>query len=88
MTNWTPRASNRLGAPDAPTILAFSFGEGVLHVTLGTTAGRSYIVEYSDDLSAAVWTPLGPPHPATGSALALDLNVGPQPQRFFRIRLQ
>ena len=88
MTNWTPCASNRLGLPPVPEVLSFSFGEGALHFTVGTIASRSYVVEYSDDLNAPVWTPLGPPHTATSGTMTLDLNVGPEPRRFFRFRLQ
>ena len=58
------------------------------HFSLGTIAGRSYIMESSDDLNAPVWTPLGVPHTATSVTRTLDLNVGPEPQRFFRFRLQ
>lgn len=88
MTNWTPRASNRLGAPPAPAVLEFTYGEGVVHLTLGTVAGRSYIVEDSGDLSDPVWTPVGSPRTATGATMTFDLNVGPEPQRFFRFRIQ
>ena len=87
MTNWTPRASNRLGLPPAPGVVEFTYGEGVLHFTLSTIAGRSYVVEYSDDLDDA-WVPIGLPYTATSGTMALDLNVGPEPQRFFRFRLQ
>ena len=88
MTNWTPRASNLIGTPPAPIVLSFNLGEGALHVTLGTMPGRSYVVEFSDDLNAPVWAPFGPALRATGNTLAFDLNIGPQPQRFFRFRLQ
>jgi hypothetical protein len=88
MTNWTPRAANQIGAPPAPTVLAFNLGEGVLRFTLGTIPGRSYVVETSEDLNAPAWAPFGTAQRATGSSLAFDLNVGPQPQRFFRFRLQ
>ena len=88
MTNWTPRASNRLGLPPAPAVLEFTYGEGVLHFTISAIAGRSYVAEYSDDLDSPVWVPVGPPYTATSATLTLDLNVGPEPQRFFRFRLQ
>ena len=88
MTNWTPRASNRLGLPPAPAVLEFTYGEGVLHFTISAIAGRSYVAEYSDDLDSPVWVPVGPPYTATSVTLTLDLNVGPEPQRFFRFRLQ
>lgn len=88
MTNWTPRAANQLGAPPAPRVRSFSYGEGVLSVVLDALPGRSYVVEASDDLNAPAWTPLAGAFRASGTSLALEVNLGPEPQRFFRVRLQ
>jgi hypothetical protein len=88
MTNWTPRAANQLGPPPAPAVLAVVPGEGALHITLGTSPGRSYVVEYTDDLSAAIWTAVDSGQRASGGTLDMELNLGPQPRRFFRFRLQ
>ncbi|HEU0008690.1 MAG TPA: lamin tail domain-containing protein, partial [Verrucomicrobiae bacterium] len=88
MTNWTPRASNRLGLPPAPRITALTSASGILRLTVSTTPGRSYRVEYNDDLGAPTWTALGGVRAATAETLVLDLNVGPEPRRFFRIRLE
>jgi hypothetical protein len=88
MTNWTPRAANQLGAPAAPRVRSFSYGEGVLSVVVDSLPGRGYVVEASDDLNAPAWTPLAGVFRAAGTLLTLEVNLGPEPQRFFRIRLQ
>jgi hypothetical protein len=88
MTNWTPRLPNRVGAPPSPRIQTLTFTDGVLGFTISSIAGRSYVVEYADELAASGWTALGPAHPARGDFLAIELPLGGQPQRFYRIRLQ
>jgi len=88
MTNWTPRASNRLGAPASPQITAFTFTANTLRLTVSATPGRSYRVEYTDDLSAPAWAPIGGPRTASGLTLTIELTAGIEPQRFFRIRLE
>lgn len=87
MTNWTPHAANQLGVPPSPELLSVDVGEGVISFTLSTIPGRSYVVEASDDLNVPVWTPVSAAQQATGSALAVSVNIGAQPQRFFRFRL-
>jgi len=88
MTNWTPRASNRLGLPPSPVITALASSPGMLRLSVSTTPGRSYRVEYSDDLGVPTWISLGGVRTATAETLVLDLTAGPEPQRFFRIRLE
>jgi hypothetical protein len=87
MTNWTPRASNRLDVPAGPLITAFVLDGDRLRLTFNTTPGRSYRVEYTDDLGAPSWTPLGDPRLASGGSLELDWIVGPEPRRFYRLVL-
>lgn len=88
MTNWTPRAANRLEAPPAPEVLSIDVGEGTISFTLSTIPGRSYLVESSDDLALPAWTPVGAGHPAVATTLTVVVNLGAQPRRFFRFRLQ
>ncbi len=52
-----------------------------------TLPGKTYRVEFKDDLAAPAWLPLGPDRPATGEPLAIDDDLGPSPQRFYRISL-
>ncbi len=88
MTNWTPRASNRLGLPASPTITSISSDSGLLRLTISATPNRSYRVEYKDSLDAPAWTLVGGVQKATAATLVLNVNVGPEPQRFFRVRLE
>jgi hypothetical protein len=88
MTNWTPRASNQLGPPPAPQILGITSEPGALHFTIGSTAGHRYQLEYKESLDAPAWLPIGGTRTATTGSLGFDVNIGPEPQRFFRVRLQ
>jgi hypothetical protein len=86
MTNWTPRAANRLGLPATPRILSFALEGGQLRLAIEVVTGRSYRVETTADLGAPVWVPLGPAHPALAATLVIELTPGPEPQRFLRVR--
>jgi len=87
MTNWTPRAANQLGLPPAPHIAAITSEPGTLLFTIQSTAGRRYQLEYKDSLDAPAWSPVGGPRTATTTGLLFEVNLGPEPQRFFRVRL-
>jgi hypothetical protein len=56
-----------------------------LELTWGTRAGKSYAVDYKDDLNAEQWTPLGT-NTAVGSSLSFTSVTTNAPQGFFRIR--
>jgi len=88
MTNWTPRLPNRVGGPPAPRIQSLDFTGSVLRFTIDAIAGRSYVVEYVDELAGSGWTVLGPVHLARGDTLAVEVPIGLEPQRFYRVRLQ
>jgi hypothetical protein len=88
MTNWTPRASNRLGLPSAPGITAIVSEPGLLRLIFSATPGRSYRAEYKDSLDATAWTPVGEIGTASTPTLTFELNIGLEPQRFFRLRLE
>jgi len=82
----TPRASNMIPAANPP-VLSIGLGPNQL-VTLVWTAqaGRSYLVQYKNDLNAADWIDLGGPVNAIGStALKVDQSNGSQ--RFYRVIL-
>jgi hypothetical protein len=51
----------------------------------GTRAGKSYAVDYKDDLNAPTWTPLGT-NVASGASLSFTNATTNSAQRFFRIR--
>jgi len=49
--------------------------------------GRSYQMEYSDDLTAGPWTALGGPLLGTGAVLTATSDLAAPAQRFYRLRL-
>lgn len=55
--------------------------------TISTIAGRSYQIEYLDDLSAPAWAPLGGARRATGDTLAITDPLAPGRQRLYRATL-
>jgi hypothetical protein len=59
-------------------------GDVVLQV--GATIGKTYRVEYKDDLNAATWTQLGTDHVAQSTPLTILDHPGASPQRFYRVR--
>lgn len=58
---------------------------GVVTLTLSAIAGKTYRVEYKDNLNAVAWTPLGGNRLATSATLIVEDNLGAQPQRFYRV---
>lgn len=58
---------------------------GVVTLTLPAIAGKTYRIEYKDNLNAAAWTALGGGRLATSAALIVEDNLGAQPQRFYRV---
>lgn len=88
MTNWSPRASNRLGRPPAPQITALRVEEGLMTMTFSAIPSRTYRVEVTDDLGAGLWTPVSGFYTAANGTVTLSQNVGAAPQMFFRVWLQ
>jgi hypothetical protein len=57
-------------------------------ITIGfqTIPGKTYRVEYQDNLNAAVWQRLNnQDYVAAGARLVVQDNIGANPQRFYRI---
>ena len=61
--------------------------DGSGHVTLGftTESGKTYRVDYKDNLNASTWLPLGAPIMANSSSMTVPDDIGGNPQRFYRI---
>ena len=87
MPNWTPRRANQLGLPPAPAVTSISFNAAEAVLTFTSLPGRTYRLEFKDDLDAPNWTPLNVTHTAVSGTVTLNLGGG-VPQRFFRIRLE
>lgn len=58
---------------------------GVVTLTIPAIAGKTYRVEYKNNLSDFAWSPLGGNRHATAATLTIDDNIGAQPQRFYRV---
>jgi hypothetical protein len=61
--------------------------DGSGHVTLAfaTASGKTYRVDYKDNLNNANWLPLGASIMANSSSLTVPDDIGGNPQRFYRI---
>lgn len=69
----------------APALVATITQTGPqVRISFPTIAGRSYRVDYKDNLDDANWTPLTSPLTANGSSLGFLDNLGPAPHRFYR----
>jgi regulation of enolase protein 1 (concanavalin A-like superfamily) len=58
---------------------------GVVTLTLPAIAGKTYRVEYKNNLNDTSWTPLGGNRPAASATLTITDNLGAQPQRFYQV---
>ena len=84
----SPRTSNPTTQQPPPQLSGAMFtGGNQIQFTVSTIAGRSYQVEFKDDLGAGMWTPLGGPLLADGSSLEITDAPVVGPQRFYRVTL-
>jgi hypothetical protein len=58
---------------------------GDIVLSIGATVGKTYRVEYKNDLNAGDWTQLGTDQVATATPLVIIDNLGGRPQRFYRV---
>jgi hypothetical protein len=58
---------------------------GDIVLNIGTTPGKTYRVEYKNDLNAANWTQLGTDQVAVSTNLSITDNIGSRPQRFYHV---
>jgi hypothetical protein len=52
-----------------------------------TVSGRTYQIEFKDDLNASTWAPLGSTLVGTGNVITSTNNLTFAIQRFFRLQL-
>ena len=62
-------------------------GAGIL-LSWPSTLGVNFQLEYTDNLAAPAWTPLGSPVPGTGGSISVTNDISLSVQRFFRIVAQ
>jgi hypothetical protein len=58
---------------------------GEVSISFGTIPGKTYRVEYKNNLNEPAWTPVGPNMVADSTSLTVVDDPGAQPQRFYRI---
>ncbi len=88
MPLWTPGASNRLGTPPAPAVVALgSRAAGIVDITLQAAPGHAFVVQYKNDLLAPDWVPLCTNRALTGANLFTDTTAAGVTQRFYRALL-
>jgi hypothetical protein len=86
MTLPTPRAANILGStPPVQLLPAVQMPNGDVILRWSAEAGRTYAVEFSDNLTAPGWTELGRVSAAGPVAASTNVFSG-SPQRFYRVR--
>jgi hypothetical protein len=67
-------------------VSGISRADGEIHLNVGATVGKTYRLEFKDDLNAANWSPLGADQVATSTTLPFTDEIGANPQRFYRVR--
>ena len=86
-----PPAAKSLPALQAPSILEVRLVAGTTRLRFQSKAGRSYCVDYRDDLSAAAgWKPLAGAESLAGTGdmvEVFDRQTGDSTRGFYRLRL-
>jgi hypothetical protein len=63
-------------------------GNNLFIISWPTVTGRTYQLEYKDDLMAAAWKPEGSSLPGNDAMAVVTNNISDSPQRFFRVQVQ
>ncbi|HEY9174895.1 MAG TPA: LamG-like jellyroll fold domain-containing protein [Verrucomicrobiae bacterium] len=78
--------SNGVCPPTARPSLAVARSGEQLMFTWPSQTGTWYQLQSATNLPAAAWTPEGLPLAGTGGVLTTNVSIGPEPQKFFRLR--
>ena len=70
--------------PPPPTLV---LSNGKLSLTFATFPGKTYRVEFKNDLAEAVWSPFSGNMVASGTSATVNDQLGSNPQRFYRFVL-
>ena len=85
----TPRAANVIPNPPLPEIQVLSTtvnGDGDIVINWTAENGKTYRVQYKDDLNASTWSDLSD-ITASGAVASTTEVIGAGSQRFYRIQL-
>jgi hypothetical protein len=86
-TNWfgaLPSAGQFSVEP--PSIEAVTLRGSQISLSVASSLGLTYSLEYKNDLNEPVWTPLPPPFPGTGGILVFTDGIVVGTNRFYRIQ--
>ena len=72
--------------PYNPVSLSAQVTDGNLVISWPTQSGRTYQVEYTDDLTSGAWSPLSGPLLGTGGPILVTNSLALSTQRFFRVK--
>ena len=75
-----------LGPPPPPPLTVASSGNKLI-ISWAALAGRTYLVEFKQDLEPGPWTALGPSLLGSGLPITLTNDFSIAKQRFYRLRL-
>jgi hypothetical protein len=62
-----------------------TFALGVFSVSVQTTIGKTYVLEYKDDLNNTTWTAILPGVVGNGTVQVLQDTNATSPMRFYRL---
>jgi Bacterial TSP3 repeat len=68
-------------------VSAISGDVPTIRIDFASVFGKSYQLEYKDDLTATMWTPIASPVAGTGAVVEASDNGAPSGPRFYRVRL-
>jgi hypothetical protein len=86
MTTPTPRAPNAIDQPAPVNIMGLQLlPNGHVTFSFATELGRTYRVEYKNDLNNPNWTLLAGPIIGTGDTVPIEDDTLVQPERFYRV---
>ena len=71
-----------------PALSGISITGSTVSITVPSTPGLVYMLEYKDLLTDTSWTPLPPPATGTGGILLLQDTNATAPNRFYRVRTE
>jgi len=76
-----------LVSPPAPVFQPVTRSGGTITLTWSAVAGQIYQLQFKTNLNQPSWNNLGSPITATNSTAATTDSIGPDPRRFYRVKL-
>ncbi|MCX6875228.1 MAG: hypothetical protein NTW21_15690 [Verrucomicrobia bacterium] len=77
----------RIAPVDECPRLTISRESNGIRATWASTTNRSYQLQSSSNLTIASWLNVGPSLPGTGGPLSMNVPIGPEPRKFFRLQV-